>query len=183
MARGLSIEIDGRQVQSLAAAFGATEAQVEAAMRSTYTKMAKWLRTRAVRGLSAKLAIPQKILRARIRAYRLQGGTRAAGDGAKVWFGLRPIPFSMLKPRATADGVRAAGGRFEKGAFIGTLRGREQVLKREGAGRLPIRIVYADVEDPANIYVEDELIGSAEFDMQFFKLLEHELKWRTQILR
>lgn len=183
MGRGLSIEVDGRQVESLAMSLGATDAQVEAAMRSTYGKMAKWLRTRSVRGLSAKLSIQQKILRARVRAYRLQGGVGSGGDGAKVWFGLRPIPFSLLKPKATAGGVRAAGGRFEPGAFIGKVRGRTQVLRREGAARLPIRIVYADIEDPARIYVEDELVGTAEFDAQFFKLLEHELKWRTKILR
>ena len=184
MARdGLSVDIDGRGIQSLIDAFGATEPQVQAAMRSTYGKMAKWCRTMSLRGLSTRLRIPQKILRSRLRTYRMQRGIGNTGEGAKVWYGLKDIPFSRLSPRETAKGVRAAGGRFEEGAFIAKLFGRPQVLKRVGKNRVPLRVVYAEVSDEAITFIEDNLVGTAAFDAQFYKLLEHELRWRTRILK
>ncbi|HHW4685607.1 MAG TPA: hypothetical protein ACQGQG_10020, partial [Xylella sp.] len=48
------------------------------------------------------LKVQQKILRRRLRTYRLR-------DQMKVWYGLDPIPFIWLKPKATASGVRGAG--------------------------------------------------------------------------
>lgn len=183
MARGLSIDIDGRGIESLASQFAATDTQVEAALRSTYNRMGRWLQTRAMRGLSAKLRIQQKVLRSRVRAFRLQGGIGQRGAGAKVWFGLRPIPFMRLNAKESGKGVRAAGGRFVEGAFIADFHGRRQVLKRDGKARLPVHIVYADIVDDSNVYIEDELVGVAAFDVQFFKFLEHELKWRTRILK
>ena len=183
MRAGLGIEFDVEGLQAMVDAYGATEAQFTAAMRSTYGRMARWLRTQSVRGLSSQLRIPQKILRRRLRTYRLQGGVGSRGEGAKVWYGLRPIPFSALSPRETSKGVRTAGGRFEEGAFIAKLFGRLQVLKRVGKARVPLRAVYADIVDESTIYIEDNLVGTAEFDAQFFKILERELKWRTQILK
>lgn len=183
MAKGLSVDIDGDSVFALANAFGATEAQVEAAMRSTYGRMGRWLRTRAMRGLSSKLRIQQKILRARVKTFRIEGGIVNGGAGAKVWFGLRPISLMRLNARQSGKGVRAAGGRYIEGAFIANFKGRPQVLKRTGSARLPIEVQNADIADESTIFIEDELIGTAEFDSQFFKYLEHELKWRTRILK
>lgn len=183
MASGLTVDIDPRGITSLVDMFGATEKQVQAAMRSTYNKMARWLRTQSVRGLSKRLRIQQSILRSRLRTYRMQNGVGGDGAGAKVWYGLNPIPFMRLKPRETSKGVRAAGGRFEEGAFIARMHGREQVLKRVGKSRLPLRIVYADIQDDAVVYIEDNLVGTSAFDAQFYKFLEHELRWRTRILK
>lgn len=184
MSKGLSVNIDGETLRALSNMFGATEHQVEAAMRSTYAKMGRWLRTRAMRGLSSKLKIQQKILRSRVKTFRLQGGITAGGEGAKVWFGLRPISLMRLNARKSGKGVRAAGGRYVEGAFIATMRGRKQVMRRvDGAARLPIEVVNADIAEPSTVYIEDELVGTTEFDSQFFRYLEHELKWRTQILK
>lgn len=179
---GLSVEIDARGINSLALAFGATEKQVEAAMRSTYGKMARWMRTHSLRGLSRKLHIQQKILRSRIRTYRMQNGLGDQGGGAKVWYGLRNIPFSRLNPRRARDGVRAAG-RYVEGAFLTSRRGRPEVMRRIGKARLPVEVVYAEIADEAQVYIEDEFVGSTAFDIQFFRFLEHELRWRTQILK
>lgn len=180
--RGLSIEIDAEQIGEIAAEVGAAEKHLAAAMRSTYGRMGKWLRTRAVRGLSAELRIQQKILRRRFRAFRLSGGVGSRGAGAKVWFGLSPIPFADLRPRKTDRGVRAAGGRSSEGAFIVTKRGKIRVLKRDGAARLPLHTVVADIAEPAQVYIEDELVGTADFEEQFFKTLRRELSWRTKFL-
>lgn len=178
----LTVDIDGRGIDALADAFGATEKQVQAAMRSTYAKMARWLRTQSVRGLSSRLKIQQKILRSRIRTYRLQHGMDN-GEGMKVWYGIKDIAFARLNPRQNARGVRAQGGRFEQGAFIANLYGRRQVMKRIGKERVPLRIVYAEIADESVTYIEDTLVGTALFDAQFYKFLEHELKWRTSILK
>lgn len=180
--RGLYLDIDGGSIAGLANSFGATEAQVTASLKSTYTKMARWLRAASVKGLSKKLRIPQHILRSRLKSYRLQGGVSGSGE-AKVWYGLRDIPLIRLKPRETRKGVRTANGIEVEGAFIAKLFGRLQVLKRAGKGRTPLRVQYATIYDDAIVYIEDELIGTAQFDAQFFKFLEHELKWRTRILR
>jgi hypothetical protein len=179
MAGGLEVDIDDAGIKALINVFGATEKQVQAALRSTYGKMARWLRTRAVRGLSSELAIKQKVLRARVKTFRLQGGIASGGQGMKVWFGLKPISLMRLNAKKTADGVSADGGRFVKGAFIATYNGRRTVLKRAGAARLPLVVQSADISDKAVVYVEDILIGTAEFDLMFFKIFEHELKWRT----
>lgn len=178
----LTVDIDGQGIHSLADLFGATEKQLQAAMRSTYAKMARWLRTQSVRGLSSKLKIQQKILRSRVRTYRLQHGFDNA-EGAKVWYGIKDIAFARLNPKENGKGVRAQGGRFEEGAFIAKLYGRNHVLKRMGKKRVPLRIVYADIADEAITYIEDTLVGTAMFDAQFYKFLEHELKWRTSILK
>lgn len=179
----LSIDLDGRGIQSLVDAFGATEAQMMAAMRSTYSKMARWLRTQSVRGLSDKLKIQQKILRSRIRTYRMQNGIRGGNVEAKVWYGINDIAFARLNPRETATGVKAMGGRSEDGAFIAKMYGRRQVLKRIGKQRVPLRIVYAEIANEATTYIEDTLVGTAMFDAQFYRFLEHEIKWRTSILK
>jgi len=182
MTNGLSIDIDGSSVRSLKDAFEASDAQIIAAMRSTYAGMARWLRTKGVRGLSANLGVQQKILRSRVRSFRLQGGVSRNCDGAKIWFGLRSIPLIRLNARELRGGVSASGGRYIEGAFIASFRGSRQVLKREGKPRIPVQVVSADITDASTVYIEDELIGTAEFDAQFFKLLEHELRWRTRIL-
>ena len=182
MSRGLSIDIDGASIVNLASMLGATTPQIESAMRSAFGKMGRWLRGRGVKGLSDELHIQQKILRRRIRAYRMQGGIGTLGEGAKVWFGLRPIPFIDLRPKVYAKGVIADGGYYQEGAFMARTRGRTQVLKRVGASRHPLEVVAVEINDRAQVYVEDVLVGTAEFDAKFFQLLEHELRWRTRIL-
>lgn len=151
-------------------------------MRSTYGKMGRWMRTKSVRGLSSRLRIQQKILRSRVRAYRMQWGVGGTGEGAKVWYGLRPISVSRLNPKGSANGVRANGKEYP-GAFIGTIRGRREVLRRVGESRLPVEVVRADIADESTTYIEDHVVGTAEFDYQFFRFLEHELKWRTRTQR
>lgn len=182
MARGLSVDIDEIGLKAIASQFGATPKQVEAAMRSTFGRMGRWARTRAVRGLSAQLNIQQKILRRRVKSFRMQYGV-SGGGGSKVWFGMRPVSLSHLHPRKAGRGVRADGGRYYEGAFIVQAGSRRRVFKRDGVARLPIREVEVNVVDEMQVYIEDNLVGSPEFELQFFKTLEHELKWRTQILK
>ncbi|AXI83134.1 hypothetical protein FUT69_00685 [Xylella taiwanensis] len=157
----------------MAHALNATEVQMEQALRSTKVKMASWLRTRSIRGLSDSLKVQHKILRRRLRTYRLR-------DQMKLWYGLDPIPFIWLQPKATASGVRGAGGRHIKGAFIATVRGKRQVFKRVGTARYPVAVQKADMYAPSITYIQKNLMDTPTFAARFFALFEHELKWRTQ---
>lgn len=163
--------------------FQATEAQAEAAFRSTLNRMAQWLRTRSVRDLSGKLKLQQKILRRRLKTFRLQGGRSARNVGeVKVWYGLNDIPLSWLKPREASGGVRAQGGRFVEGAFIAKLHGKPQVLKRVGKARVPLEVQYAAIANDAQEYIEDFVLADAEFENRFMETFTRELRWRTRIL-
>lgn len=164
----------GRLVQDLAA----TEKQAQRALNSTLRKMAAWLRTRSMRGLSKELELQQRILRRRLKAAKL----RVSGGGSEitVWFGLNPVGLVYLQAKQGSSGVAAAGGRFVKSAFIAkTPGGGSQVFKRMGRARLPVAAQAADVQQPAENYIAHDALG-AQFDAQFWKTFEHELQWQTR---
>ncbi|QJP47729.1 hypothetical protein HKJ31_02205 [Xylella fastidiosa subsp. multiplex] len=168
----IGIHIHTHSLTAIAQALNATETQMEQALRSAKIKMAAWLRTRSVRGLSDALQLQQNIVRRRLRTYRQR-------DQMKVWYGLNPVPLLWLKPKATPSGVSALGGRQIKGAFIATVRGKRQVLKRLGRARYPVAIQKADIYAPAMTYIENGLLDTATFEARFYTLFEHELQWRT----
>lgn len=174
------IEVSANINQAIAD-LSATEDQVRKALNSTMGKMASWLRTRAVKGLSAELKLQQKILRYRLRQYRLRGRVSISGvDGAaKVWFGLNDIPLARLKPKQTKEGVTAMGGRSVKGAFIANMFGRPQVLKRVGKARFPLQVQKAEIATASTKYIDHDLVANIEFDRKFLEIFERELKWRT----
>jgi hypothetical protein len=175
----VNLDIDARDLQGVILDLAATEQQAEKALNSTLVKMAGWLRSKSVKGLSGALAIQQKVLRRRLKSFRLQ--RRAGGSEITVWYGLDPIALIYLQARQNKGGVKAYGGRFVQSAFIANgSNGNRQVFKRRGKGRLPIDKQRADIEDKANTYIEDDLVGAAEFEARFFKTFEHELQWRTQ---
>lgn len=175
----VNLDIDARDLQGVILDLAATEQQAEKALNSTLVKMAAWLRSKSVKGLSGALAIQQKVIRRRLKAFRLQ--RRAGASEVTVWYGLDPIALIYLQAKQGKGGVKAYGGRFVQSAFIADGRnGNRQVFKRRGKGRLPIDKQRADIEDKASTYIEDELVGAAEFEARFFKTFEHELQWRTQ---
>lgn len=182
----LTLGLDASALQQTVINLQATEDQARKALNSTMSKMAAWVRTRSVRGLSDTLKIPQNVLRKRLRTFRMQGRlSHALSDGSmKVWFGLNPVPWSSLKPRATrSGGVTAIGGRHDAEAFIAKYGKHEQVLKRIGKARNPLQVVRADIADPSFSYIERSVIESAAFYAQFMVVFERELRWRTQTQR
>lgn len=173
------LDIDGDSLGRVALDLAATEDQVKKALNSALGKMAAWLKAKSVRDLSPHLGIQQKVLRRRLKSFRL--GRNRDGSEITVWYGLDPIALIYLQARQTKAGVKASGGRFVRGGFIARGRGgNEQVFKREGKGRLPIEKQTAGIKDRAETYIEDRLLGTDEFDAQFLKFFTHELKWRTQ---
>jgi hypothetical protein len=170
----IDLQIDGHQLDQLVLDVAATEDQARKALRSTLNKMAAWLRVRSVKGLSKQLQMQQKVIRRRLRAVKFKD--TPDGGVAKVWYGLNPVGLIYLNAKENSRGVTAQGGRFVQGGFIGA----KQVFKRVGKGRLPIQKQEAPVQKPAESYLADAGIMSAEFEAQFWKTFEHELKWRTQ---
>jgi hypothetical protein len=178
----ISVELDAKDLDRVAMELRATPAQVSRALRSTLRKMAAWVRTRSVRGLSKELQIQQKIIRRRLRAIKARP-TPNGGAEVKLWFGLNPIALIYLGARQNSKGVRA-GKRFVAGAFKARGKGgKEQVFKRRGKERLPIDKQHADIQQPAERYLDDGLLNSAAFEQQFFKTFDHELKWQTRTQR
>lgn len=174
----IDIQVDGDTLNQVAADLEATEAQATKALQSTLNKMAAWLRSKSVKGLSNHLAIQQKVMRRRLKAFRLV--RQAKGGSITVFYGLDPIALIYLNARQNRRGVAAMGGRFVESGFIAPTRGGQQVFKRRGKERLPIDKQKAEIQDKANTYIEDALIGTEEFEARFFLIFERELKWRTQ---
>lgn len=174
----VNLEVSTLGIERLVLDLNATEKQAEKALRSTLVKMASWLRTRSVRGLSKELEIQQKVLRRRLKAFRL----KKSADGANitVWYGLDPVALIYLGARQTSSGV-TAGRHKRKSAFIAKgSNGNKQVFKRRGKARLPIDKQVLDINNKAETFLEDRLIGSSEFETYFMTVLERELKWRTR---
>lgn len=169
----IELDLEAQGIGQVVADLKATEQQVKRALRTTLTRMASWMRTRSVRGLSKHLEIQQGVLRRRLKTFRVS----MSGDNASitVWYGLNPISLIYLGARQTKRGV-TAGKHKRDGAFIA----KRQVFKRRSGDRLPIDKQELDIEDKANSYLEDRVIGDAEFEQQFFAVFERELRWRTQ---
>lgn len=188
MAGWLELDIQPGQLELLAAELDATEAQIQKALASTFTRLARWVRTRATRGLSGDLKVPQKIIRRRIKF-----AMRRRRDGFKIWFGLDPVGLHEMKPRQTATGV-TAGKHKRPGAFLaqGIGGGEPLVFRREGEKRImtrgrykgrlrqPIKRESLDIKEGADRFIEDQILNSTEFSEQFWKIFERELSWRTQ---
>lgn len=174
----ISLDIQAIGLGAIIEELRATEKQVDRALASTMGKMSSWLRTRSVRGLSDELAVAQKIIRRRLKTFRVQ--RTASGQSITIWYGLDPVALIHLGARQTKRGV-TAGKHRRDGAFIATgPKGGRQVFKRRGAERLPIGKQSLDVQDKAQTFLEDSIMGAAEFEARFFKTFEHELKWRTR---
>ncbi|AWM89121.1 hypothetical protein C4E04_11925 [Microvirga sp. 17 mud 1-3] len=174
----IELDLEAQGIQSAILDLQATEAQVAKALNSTLGKMAAWMRSRSVKGLSSELQVQQKIIRRRLKSFRMK--RTADGSSITVWYGLDPIALIYLGARQTKQGV-VAGKHKVDGAFIRTGRnGSRQVFKRRGAARLPLDKQRLDIEDKANTYLEDKVIGDVAFETQFQKTFEHELQWRTR---
>lgn len=170
----IDLDIDAEQLRIAVADVSATQQQAEKALLSTLAKMATWLQAKSIKALSAELGIQQKVIRRRLKKFGLR--KRNGGAEITVFYGLNPIALIYLSPKKRAGGIGASGGRYVKGGFIA----KGQVFKRRGAARLPIEKQVAEIKDQADVYIEDHLLGTAEFEAKFFQLFEHEIKWRTQ---
>ena len=68
-----------------------------------------------------------------------------------------------------------AGKHKRDGAFIA----KGQVFKRQGKGRLPLEKQTLEIKEKADSYLDDQAFSNG-YQEQFFKVLEHELKWQMR---
>lgn len=174
----ISVSIDAKDLQRAVVDLHATKVEAERALRSTLRKMAAWVRTRSIKGLSTKLKVQQKVIRRRLRSIKARN--TPGGAEVSVWYGLNPLALIHLQARQNGRGVRASGGRFVESAFIPKSGKVKQVFKRVGKGRLPLEKQTAEIQDDAERFLEDGLLNSSAFESQFFKTFDHELKWQTR---
>lgn len=154
----IEISIDAAGLARVAAEFGASEAQLRAALKRAENRTAQRLRTMARKALREGLALRSAaVLKARLRLRRSR-------VGASLWVGLNNLPASAFKgrPRASGGGV-SAGGRQFSGAFIGRGQdsGSAQAFRRTGASRLPIEVVTVPIKDEADSILEAQVMREA----------------------
>lgn len=174
----IDIQIDAAGLDRIALDLAATEKEVSRALNSTLSKIGRWLRGRAVSGLSKELGIKREILRQ--RRLKMRPIIKSAKGGhISIFFGLDPISYVYLgTPVKTARGVQI-GKHYIEGGFVAKApNGKLMVFKREGRTRLPIKKQSLDVKDKADTFIQDSLLVEAEFFERFFLIFEHELKWR-----
>lgn len=168
----IELQISEQGISQIVDELGATPQQCAKALRSTLSKMARWLQVRTTKGLSAELQIQQKVIRRRLKKTNIVA--TSGGFAIKLWYGLNDVSLIHLGARETKKGV-TAGKRKVDGAFIA----KGQVFKRTGRARLPIEKQVVVIQKQANDYLENA-IDEAAFDAQFFKTFEHELKWQMR---
>jgi hypothetical protein len=164
----IELQINSEQLGALTSSLSATERQIDLALKSTFKRLKGWLRKKIAPDMARAVNLQQKIIRRRIK-YRSNAKN-------EIWFGLNSVGFKYLKPKKTSTGVSAYGGKKEDGAFI-TKTGT--VFKRKTNKRLPLEVVETSIYQEAISYLETETIQAQEFEAEFFRVFERELKWRT----
>ena len=171
----------------------ATLEQFEKALARALRKFAAYLKTQSVRGLSKDLDVQQKVLRSRLKSFKVR---EVDGGGFKLFFGLANILYANLgTPKQETRGVRV-GKRLVEGAFVGRDKnGKIHVWKRFGPrvpyeggsprykGMMRQRLADQSLEiyPQASGWIERNLFENANFEDRFFKLFEHELRYAVDI--
>lgn len=150
----------------------ATEKQVTLAAMRALNKTARWLRTQAVREISAQQQIPQKLIRERLNILKANRRDLKAFIHTK----LSSIPANKLgRLRQTPTGARAGKLMFT-GAFVATMpSGKRSVFKRKGRARLPIQEIKLSIRPTATAVIENIL--DYKTAARFEVLLRHELQF------
>ena len=169
----LDLELQG--IQAIVDELEPTAKQADAALKRTLNRMAKWLQTRTARGLSQELQMPQRIIRRRMKKSTITKDSN--GYVIRLFYGLNEVDLIHLNAKQTRKGVTA--GKYQvDGAFISNKK--NQVFKRMGKKRLPIEKQSVTIKPQADAYLESKEFNSVDFREQFFKTLEHELKWQMR---
>lgn len=176
----INLTIDADSLGSVVSQLNATKTQASQALNSTLRKMAQWLKSKSIKGLSRHLKIPVKEVRRRLKTFRLS--KRGDNSEITVWYGLDKMGMIHLKARQNSRGVTATGSRFIPHAFIATAAngGGKQVFLRQGKKRLKIDKQSAPIADASMTWIEDRLVGTEEFYDKFLAVFEHELQWRMR---
>lgn len=181
----IDLRIDSRELEWVAQDLKAAEGEVKMALRSTVSKMAGWLRTRAGRVIRKETLLKHEHIRRRLKSIRVR--VRGNGVTGGVWIGLNDIDLAGLTPEQDDFGVSAGPpgrSRSYENAFMGPRPGvlasklNGGVFKRMTARRLPIERLGMPIKSDAEKALDSDVFKG--FEEQFYKVFEHELKWRMQ---
>jgi hypothetical protein len=160
------IFIEAKGLDRIGRDLGATQKQIEPAMRSAVSRVTRWAGNEAARRISKATKVTGKVIKGRMRV-EVMGKDGVLG---RVWAGLRNIPLAAMKPRETKSGVTAGPAKVP-GGFIA----KKQVFKRTGKKRLPIEKQTFSILDPgmdAMRSLENEI--GERLQREF----ESQLKWQ-----
>jgi hypothetical protein len=163
------IFIEAKGLDRIGRDLGATQKQIEPAMRSAVSRVTRWAGNEAARRISKATKVTGKVIKGRMRV-EVMGKDGVLG---RVWAGLRNIPLKAMKPRQTKSGV-TAGPAKRPGAFISEkLNGH--VFKRKTAKRLPIEKETFSILDHGM-----DAMGSLENEIgeRLQREFESQLKWQ-----
>ncbi|MFW2072634.1 hypothetical protein ACG9Y7_04130 [Acinetobacter gerneri] len=171
----IQLDINTSEIEGIVSTLQPTEKQAIAALKSTLNKMSRWLSSRTTKGLGKELNLTQKIIRRRFRKSTVISTTD--GYAIRLFYGLNDVALIHLNPKKTSTGITASKRKVD-GAFIS--KRKNQVFKRVGKERLPLEKQVEIIKSTADLYLESIEFNSSEFTNQFYKTLEHELKWRMK---
>ncbi len=175
----LHFDFDADELRRIAAEFDASEKQLALAYGRALRRTASRLKTQARKGLRERLDLRSAAeLRKRMHGFRFSREGGGLG-GVRMWFGLNDLRASAFKgrPKRTARGAAMAGREVE-GGFVGRNRkGARTVMRRTGPKRYPIAEATLDIEDAAQVFIEDEVFD--EVEEVFFRNFRAEIRART----
>lgn len=160
----IHFDIDARGLREVADEIGATDKQVKFALGKALRRTEASLRKLSSKGLTKELQLrTAQALRNRLKSIKL----RSTGSGGEIglWYGLNPLPVSSFKGRPTEDPSGAFMGEyFFKDGFVARskFKGRNTIFKRQGKQRLPIVEESITIQDPAVVFIEDEIFVQTE---------------------
>lgn len=170
------METNRQEIERIQREFAATQKQVNRAGWRAVRKLARWVRSTALRETARDTGIKRKVLSHRLILY-----TRGGHQSARVWFGMNALPLSALDPRQTATGV-TAGPAERRHAFIVPRGGTTQVYRRVHRDeRLPLAVQYHAIEDEMQRVLQADI--SPRFARMFSKYFEQELRWEVSKAR
>lgn len=155
-----------------------TEDMMRRALSSTNVRISRMIRAKAARELTVKLGMPRAAIYHRFQSFHTYTKIREG----KFWMGLDGVPFIQLRPVESGRGVKTKDGSYyEEGAFITRRKTGKRMLavfKRTGKARLPVMVPRVDIHDPCLLWLHQQ-INHPDFQRDYFRRLEHEIKWRT----
>lgn len=181
----LNLNFKAEGIEAISESLGATEKQVKFALSRAAQRTAATLRKQASKGFKSELDVKKMaFIRKRLRAIKIQGASVA---GAKLWFGLNPLPLSML--RGSAHGSRSGGaswggkaGRvnYPHGFILSGKNGRgKSIYSRDGKARTPIREASVAIDSKMNSFIKDDIFDDVEqlFMRNFIKDLNARINY------
>ncbi|CAM2891509.1 hypothetical protein [Acinetobacter celticus] len=181
----ISLDISAQGIEAIIAKLEPTEKQAKKAFKTTIGKMSRWLRVRAARSMAKELKLKNAAVRTRLKLMKIKFNSDGGFGG--IWIGQNPIDLPYIDGgQQFKGGVRTTRGKYLKGAFMGPKPGQQAIslrgnaFKRTGRKRLPIEKQGHPVQDVIDKSLESDVMQWSAFERQFFKVLEHELKWQMR---